>query len=114
MQIGIPVMYVVTVLFEIAVGQEGSFRYAVCRQARNSLEQEPHCHRFDVCIDPTDPGKVFLYEIYTDRAAFDAHLQSDHFRLFDDQVRPWLMAKKVMAWELLKKEARDEQDQFDV
>lgn len=107
-------MFVVTVLCEITEGQEKSFRYAVCRQARNSLEQEPHCHRFDVCIDPTDPGKVFLYEIYTNRAAFNAHLQSAHFRLFDDQVRPWLTAKKVMAWELLKKEARDEQDQLDV
>mgnify|MGYP001287824388 CR=1 FL=1 len=107
-------MYVVTVLFEIGEGQSEAFRNAVLQQARNSLEREADCLRFDVCVDPADPRQMFLYEIYTDRSAFDAHLQTAHFRSFDEQVRPWLVSKKVMVRKLLKKEERDEQNQFDV
>ena len=93
-------MYVVTVLFEISEGHVEAFRDAVVQQARNSLEREADCRRFDVCVDPADPQRVFLYEIYTDKSAFDAHLQTWHFRSFDHQVKQWLVSKKVMVWEL--------------
>ena len=96
-------MYVVTVLFEVGEGHVEAFRNTVAQQARNSLECEKDCLRFDVCVNPTDPRCFFLYEIYADKSAFDAHLQTEHFRLFDHQVKPWLFSKKVMIWELQEK-----------
>ena len=44
--------------------------------------------------------RVFLYEIYDDRAAFDAHLASPHFRAFDAEVGPWVQDKQVETGEL--------------
>lgn len=96
-------MYVVTVLCEIGDEHVEAFMAAVVRQAGNSLEREEDCRRFDVCVDPADPQRVLLYEIYTDKPAFDEHLQTDHFRSFDQQVKAWLISKKVMTWELQEK-----------
>ena len=80
-----------------------AFMAAVIRQADNALEREKDCRRFDICVDPANPQRVLLYEIYTNKSAFDAHLQTDHFRPFDQQVKLWLISKKVMAWKLQEK-----------
>ena len=44
-----------------------------------------------------DRRRVFLYEIYTDKAAFDAHLKTDHFLGFDQRAKNWLVQKKWNA-----------------
>jgi len=91
-------VYVVTVNFTIRPGHVEEFRAAMRQQASASLEREPDCHQFDVALDPDDPATVFLYERYTDRAAFEAHLRSRHFTEFDTTVASWLAAKTVHAY----------------
>ena len=93
-------MFVVTVTFEVTPEHAGAFREAVSEQARRSLEAEAHCQRFDVCSDRQDPARIFLYEIYDDEAAFQAHLETDHFKVFDMQVAPWTLTKMVEMWDL--------------
>ena len=91
-------MYVVTVEFEIDPEHVASFRDAMLQQAANSLDREIGCHQFDVCFSPDRSELCFLYEKYTDRAAFDEHLASEHFRNFDATVGPWVTAKTVSTW----------------
>ena len=91
-------MYVVAVEFRAVAARAQDFREALCRQARNSLAREPDCHGFDVCQDPGDPAQFFLYELYSDAAAFEAHLASAHFHDFDATVRPWVESKAVRVW----------------
>lgn len=91
-------MYVVTVVFVLNIGCEALFLERVRVQARDSLEHEPDCHQFDVCTDPERPDQVFLYEIYSDKAAFQAHLGSDHFKDFDAVVAGWVADKTVSIW----------------
>jgi autoinducer 2-degrading protein len=43
-------------------------------------ETEPGCKQFDIVVDPNDPTKAMLYEIYADEAAFEAHQQTPHFK----------------------------------
>ena len=52
---------------------------AITAQAAASLEREPGCVQFDVCIDTADPNRVLLYEVYEDEAALDAHGRTPHF-----------------------------------
>ncbi len=87
-------MYLVTVTFQIATEKAQAFAARVQKQAEDSLT-EPGCQRFDVWRDPSDPARVFLYEIYDDRAAFEAHLASDHFIAFDAEVGPWITDKRI-------------------
>ena len=91
-------MYVVVVEFEIAAEHTESFRDAILQQASNSLAREDACQQFDVCFDGEDLSKCFLYEKYDDRAAFEGHLQSDHFKQFDSLVSSWLKSKTVQTW----------------
>jgi quinol monooxygenase YgiN len=91
-------MYVVTVLFSVQPENVDAFREAMEAQARASLENEEGCIQFDVCTDPDDANVCFLYEIYTDKQAFDAHLASAHFKAFDAKVTPWLVSKSVRAY----------------
>ena len=93
-------MFVVTVTFEAKPEHADAFLSRVRRQAADSLTRESGCLRFDVCTDPERPGRVFLYELYASRAAFEAHLESDHFRAFDREVASWLEAKTIETWEL--------------
>lgn len=92
-------MYAVVVTFQIAPGDMAAFLPLMHKNAATSIGQEAGCHRFDVCTDPTRPYEVFLYELYTDKAAFDAHLASTHFAEFDTQAGPMITAKDVRTYQ---------------
>lgn len=91
-------MFAVTVLFAIKPECIDDFMPLMHANARRSLQEEPECHQFDVCRG-SDPCQVFLYEIYTDRAAFDLHLASDHFQAFDKAVSAMVASKSVQLFE---------------
>ena len=91
-------MYVVCVTFRLHPAQADAFLEAVRGNARFSLDTEPGCHRFDVAVAEDDPATVFLYELYTDRAAFDAHLAAPHFKAFDAAVADWVVSKTVSTY----------------
>ena len=80
-------MFVVTVAFRSVPDRAADFLAA--------LRDEPGCHRFDVCTDPGDPAAFFLYELYTDADAFEAHKATPHFTAFDALVRDWTAEKTV-------------------
>ena len=92
-------MFVVTVKFELVPGAEAAFMPLMHTQAKNSLELETECHQFDVCTDPEKPGTVFLYELYSDEAAFQLHLASDHFKQFDADVAALVQDKQVQLYQ---------------
>ncbi|MEP6559238.1 MAG: antibiotic biosynthesis monooxygenase family protein [Burkholderiales bacterium] len=97
-------MYVITVEFVIRAPHAAAFQAAVMENAARSLEWEPACRHFDVCTSlgdgPTAARTVFLYELYDDRAGFEAHLDADHFKAFDAHVAPWVERKIVRGWQL--------------
>lgn len=88
--------YAVCVTFELAPEHAEAFHERVAAQARASLA-EPGCRVFDAWTDAARPGTVFLYEIYSDRAAFDAHLATPHFLAFDRETAPWVRAKRALT-----------------
>ena len=75
-------MFAVTVVFTLKSGSAEAFLPLIKANAATSLGDEPGCHQFDVCWDPARPDEVFLYELYEDAAAFDAHLAAEHFKAF--------------------------------
>jgi len=66
--------------------------------AQTSLTQEQGCHRFDVLTDENRPNEVFLYELYQNRGAFDVHLASSHFKLFDAAVSDMIAEKDIRTY----------------
>lgn len=92
-------VFAVCVTFDIKPGRTQAFLRLMHAQAANSLDREAGCHRFDVCTDGDVADRVFLYELYTDQAAFEAHLQSAHFQTFDAAVGEMIAAKQVSTYE---------------
>ncbi len=91
-------MYAVCVTFKLKEGQTTAFMPLMRENAQTSLRDETGCLQFDVLSDPSKPDGVFLYELYENRAAFDAHLQSRHFQHFDAATAGMIDSKDVQTW----------------
>jgi (4S)-4-hydroxy-5-phosphonooxypentane-2,3-dione isomerase len=90
--------FAITVDFTLKPGAMATFRKLIDKNARDSCVYEPGCRRFDVLVPGELGDKVFLYEIYDDRAAFDAHLKSPHFDVFDRESTALVLAKNVVHY----------------
>ena len=91
-------MHAVLVWFDVVPERLEDFRAAMQKQAENSMNLEPDCRFFDVCTSEDYPNRVFLYELYTDAVAFQAHLDSAHFKAFAEQVAPWITGRTIENW----------------
>jgi quinol monooxygenase YgiN len=91
-------MFAVCVLLAVKRGSMAHFMPLTQKQARKSLELEPACRRFDICSGSEDADAVFLYELYNDAAAFDAHLASDHFKAYETAAAPMIAKKTVWTY----------------
>ena len=92
-------MYAVTVLFTIKSDALEDFMPLMQQNAQTSLTSEPGCLEFDICTNAASPEEVFLYEVYTDRAAFEAHLHSPHFTSFNSAVAAMIADKDVRTFD---------------
>jgi (4S)-4-hydroxy-5-phosphonooxypentane-2,3-dione isomerase len=88
-------MLALVVEFRIKPPFIAAFAEAIAANAQASLDSEPGCRLFDVCRDPADPALFFLYELYDDEAAIDAHLHSPHFIAMNAATSDWVEAKRV-------------------
>ena len=91
-------MFAVIVTFTLKPGAMQAFMPLITENAATSLRVEPGCHQFDVATDPARPDDVFLYELYTDASAFEAHLATEHFIAFDAAVAEHIAAKDVKTY----------------
>lgn len=95
-------MHVVVVFLEARREHAGSVRAALMLHARNCLEKEPGCLRYDVSADPVDMASFLLYQVYDSAAAFAAHKEMPHFAEFRLKVEPWVAARRILTYELLE------------
>lgn len=91
--------YVITVDFFLHAGTLEPFLRLIKENAQKSLSDEPGCDRFDVLIEKGSPDHIVLYEIYRDRAAFDAHVKSRHFAQFNAASQRYVKDKKIVEYE---------------
>ena len=93
--------YVIAVDFWLRPGTWADFRKLIDENARASAQTEPGCRRFDVLEPQGEADHIFLYEIYEDRAAFEAHLKTPHFAAFNRDSEALVAKKKITEYELL-------------
>lgn len=93
--------YVIVVDFRLHPGKYADFRRLIDDNARASAQSEPGCRRFDVLEPKGEADRIFLYEIYDDRAAFEAHLKTPHFASFNRDSAPLVAGKKIYEYDLV-------------
>ncbi len=83
-------MYSILVTINVHPEHLDAFQKASLGDAQGSVRDEPGCFRFDINQDAHVPTRFYLYEVYRDEAAFEAHLQTPHFLKWKETVAPWL------------------------
>ena len=79
--------YVVLPEFHVIPEHRAAFLAAARADARASVALEEGCLQFDVIVDDTQsPIRVMFYEVYTDKAAFEAHLETPHLAAFREAL----------------------------
>jgi autoinducer 2-degrading protein len=91
------VMHIVMVTIDIKSEFMDRFITAMLENATSSVTVEPGCFRFDVVRDEQNRNRVYLYEVYKDKAAFDVHVKMPHYHAWRDTVKDWFAAPPVLA-----------------
>lgn len=89
-------MYSILLNTLLQPGSRDAFVAAMRENAAASVRDEPGCIRFDVLLDRSDPDRVWLYEIYIDEAALEAHMRTPHFLASRPLVEPLIRAQDVI------------------
>lgn len=63
---------------------------------RVSMATEPGVVALFSMKDKTDPCKVYILEVYADRQAYEAHIQTPHFRKYKDGTADMVRSLKLI------------------
>lgn len=73
--------YINAVDLDIVPAELEKYKEAIKENAAATVK-EPGCRQFDVLVLAGNPNHIFLYEVYDNEAAFQAHRASDHFKKY--------------------------------
>ena len=82
-------MYIIVEPIQIKEGFKEQFTKGMTENARSAVNDEQGCLRFDVVQDGNDDRRIWIYEVYVDEAAFQAHTRTPHFLKFQDVGEDW-------------------------
>ena len=93
-------MSTLALIVEIRIQPENVDQFmALAREnGRAARETEPGCRAFDILVDPEDPTRVTLYEVYDNKTAFEAHQRTAHFKRYLDHAVPLLASRERRFW----------------
>lgn len=94
-------MYCLLLKTQLKPGSLETFMEAMRINAAASVRDEPGCLVFDVLRDRSDPDRVWLYEVYTDEAAFEAHMRTPHFLASRPLVEPLILRQDCIEADAL-------------
>lgn len=67
---------------EVYPAHVAAFASAARTLGQASVQREPGCLALYAVADPQAPGRITVFELYRDEAAYQTHLQSPHFAAF--------------------------------
>ena len=73
-----------------------AFAAAIREVGQASVNLEEGCIALYAVADQDNPAFVRVFEVYRDAAAYQAHLQTPHFRKFRDTTNAMVTARKLM------------------
>jgi len=92
-------MFIVAADLNVEPSNHDLFLPHVLENARLTRTSDPGCRQFDVKVNPQQRGEFLLYEVYDDRAAFDAHQASAHLKAFRAAAGSLLKSRNVRFFE---------------
>ncbi|HYB71089.1 MAG TPA: putative quinol monooxygenase [Candidatus Bathyarchaeia archaeon] len=74
-------LYVNAVDLDIVPAERDKYLAAIKENGAAAIH-EPGCRQFDILVLASDPNHFFLYEVYDNEAAYQAHRQTEHFKKY--------------------------------
>jgi quinol monooxygenase YgiN len=94
-------MYVVVEFVDAEREHRGSVRQALLLLARAMAEKKLGCLTFDVGQDEMDGGSFLIYQVYTTKAAYVAHLELPEYAEHRLVADPWIVTRRHLSYELI-------------
>lgn len=67
---------------DVVPGQVDAYLAALKENGAAAVKEEPGCHEFNITVSQKDPNHVFIFEVYENTAAFEAHRATAHFKKY--------------------------------
>ena len=88
--------YTLLVTIQLKPQHREAFIQEMLADARSALEAEPGVVQFDMHQAEDDPNRFYMYEVFRDEAAFQAHLQTPHVDRLREMTKEWYAAPSVI------------------
>ena len=89
-------LYINAVDLVIVPSEMPKFLEAIRENGANAVK-EPGCRMFNIAVQQSNPNHVFLFEVYDNAAALDAHRQTPHFKKFAETTKSMVADRSVHA-----------------
>lgn len=77
-----------------------------------TLENESGCITYEILQNKAKPSQFFIYEVFENAAAYDAHIRSAHFKtLVSSQIKPLIKQEKITHTTPLNMELLDDNEE---
>jgi (4S)-4-hydroxy-5-phosphonooxypentane-2,3-dione isomerase len=87
-------MYVNAVDIDIVPAEHDNYLAALTENGKAAVT-EPGCRAFNIQVLASDPNHVFLYEVYDNEAALQAHRASEHFKKYAAATAKMIAKREV-------------------
>jgi (4S)-4-hydroxy-5-phosphonooxypentane-2,3-dione isomerase len=89
-------VYINAVDLVIVPSELPKFLEAIKENGANAVK-EPGCREFNITMLSSNPNHVFLYEVYDNEAALEAHRQTPHFKKYQAATQGMVADRSVRA-----------------
>jgi (4S)-4-hydroxy-5-phosphonooxypentane-2,3-dione isomerase len=93
-------LYINAVDLVIVPSEMPKYLEAIKENAANAVK-EPGCREFNVTVLASNPNHVFLYEVYDNEAALEAHRQTEHFKKYMATTKNMVADRSVRAMSVI-------------
>jgi (4S)-4-hydroxy-5-phosphonooxypentane-2,3-dione isomerase len=93
-------VYINAVDLVVIPSEMPKFLEAIKENGANAVK-EPGCREFNITVLANNPNHVFLYEVYDNAAALDAHRQTEHFKKFQTTTATMIVDRNVRPMSLI-------------
>jgi quinol monooxygenase YgiN len=88
-------LYVRVAEIDVDPAQLEAYKRAIAEEIESSVRLEPGVLALYAVSDKDDPGCVTVLEIYAEVSAYEAHLETQHFRAFKAATQGMVRALKL-------------------
>lgn len=88
-------MNTITVDIKIKSEHLAAFKQEIARHIAATKAGESGCVQFDFSVDTEDPERFYLYEVYADDDALEAHHHSPSLAQYRETSKDWAVHRNV-------------------